>query len=76
MSVCLHPPAGLLSEKHSAEDLAQRSGAEQVLGAVQADSREVPQQTVQGQPVLGRQARGAADATQELSALLGVSHLC
>lgn len=43
-----HPPGGLLSEEHRAEDLAQGSGAEQVLGPVLAHSGEMPEQTVEG----------------------------
>lgn len=56
-------PGGLLSEEHWAEDLAQGSGAEQVLGAVLAHSGEMLQQTVESQPVLWGEARGAGDAT-------------
>lgn len=69
-------PGGLLSEKHSAEDLAKSSGTEQVLGPVLAHSRKMPQQTLESQPVLGWQAWGAGDVTQQLGAFLRVHHLC
>lgn len=36
----------------------------------------MPYQTVDGQPVLGRQARGAGNVTQELATLLRIHHFC
>lgn len=36
----------------------------------------MPDQTVDGEPVLGRQARGAGDVAQELGTLLGIRHFC
>lgn len=71
-----HPPGGLLSEEHRAEDLAQGSGAEQVLGAVLAHSSEMPEQTLESQPVLWGQAWGAGDATQQRGTFLRIRHLC
>lgn len=65
-----------MSEQQRAEDLPQRAGAEQVLGAVLAHPAEVLEQAVEGEPVLGRGAGGASDAPQQLGALFGVLHLC
>lgn len=69
-------PDRLLSEEDGAEDLAQRPGAQQVLGAALAHSSEVAEQAVQGQPVLVGQAGGAGHAAQQLGAFLRVRHLC
>lgn len=72
--MCEGVPGGLLSEECRAEDLSEGTSTKQVGRWGLANTGEVAQQALQGQPVLWRKCRGAGHQPQVMCAFVCTLH--